>query len=55
MIRPIVVTAYIYYIVPALRHGLLSAKGLNKSGYSVIHDEDEMESGIYAVSTDQPC
>ncbi len=45
-IRPIVVKAY---IVPALLHDLLSVKGLNKSGYRVIHDEDDMESGVYAV------
>ncbi len=37
------------YIVPALRYDLLSVKGLNKSGYHVIHDEDDMESGVYAV------
>jgi hypothetical protein len=37
------------YIVPALRHDLLSVKGLNKSGYHVIHDEDEMDSGVHAV------
>ncbi len=37
------------YLVPALRHDLLSVKGLNKSGYRVIHDEDEMGSGVYAV------
>ena len=36
-------------IVPGLRYDLLSAKGLNKAGYRVIHDEDEHESGIYAV------
>jgi hypothetical protein len=46
MIRPIVVKAY---IVLALRHDLLSVKGLNKSGFRVIHDEDDMESGVYAV------
>ncbi len=45
-IRPIVVKAY---IIPALRHDLLSVKGLNESGYHVIHDEDDMESGEYAV------
>jgi hypothetical protein len=45
LMRPIVVKAY---IVPAFRHGLLSAKGLNKSGYRVIHDEHEMVPGIYA-------
>ncbi len=48
-IRPIVVKAY---IVPALQHDLLSVKGLNKSGYRVIHDEDDMESGVYAVIID---
>ncbi len=37
------------YIVPVLNHDLLSAKGLSKSQYSVIHDEDDMESGVYAV------
>ena len=47
MIRPTVVKSY---IVPALRHDLLSAKALNKSGYRVIHDEDEMISGVYAVT-----
>jgi hypothetical protein len=45
-IRPLVVNVC---IVPALRHDLLSVKGLNKSEYRAIHDEDEMESGIYAV------
>jgi hypothetical protein len=45
-IRPIVVKAY---IAPALRYALLSVKGLNKSGYRVIHDEDDLESGVYAV------
>jgi hypothetical protein len=37
-IRPIVVKAY---VVPGLKHDLLSVKGLNQSGYRVIHDEDE--------------
>ena len=37
------------YIVPGLRYDLLSAKGLNKAGYRVLHDEDEHKSGIYAV------
>jgi hypothetical protein len=36
-------------IVPALLHDLLSVKGLNKSGYRVKHDIDDMESGVYAV------
>jgi hypothetical protein len=45
MIRPIVVKAY---FVPALRLDLLSVKGLNKSGYRLIHNEDDMESGVYA-------
>ncbi len=46
MIRPIVVKAY---IVLAFRHNLFSARCLNKLEYRVIHDEDEMESGVYAV------
>ncbi len=50
MIRPVVVKAY---IVPALRHDLSSAKGLNKSGYRVLRDEDEVESGAYAVINKQ--
>ncbi len=45
-IKPVVVKGY---IVPLLLHDLLSAKGLNKSGYRVIHDADEMISGVYAV------
>jgi hypothetical protein len=45
-IRPIVVKAY---VVPGLKHDLLSVKGLNQSGYRVIHDEDEEESGVFAV------
>jgi hypothetical protein len=44
--RPIVVKAY---VVPGLKHDLLSVKGLNQSGYRVIHDEDEEESGVFAV------
>ncbi len=40
-IRPIVLKAY---VDPGLKHGLLSDKGLNQSGYRVIHDEDEEES-----------
>ena len=45
-IRPIVVKAY---VVPGLKHDLLSVKGLNQAGYRVIHDEDEEESGVFAV------
>jgi hypothetical protein len=45
-IRPIVVKAY---VVPGLKNDLLSVKGLNQSGYRVIHDEDEEESGVFAV------
>ncbi len=44
--RPIVVKAY---VVPGLKHDLLSVKGQNQSGYRVIHDEDEEESGVFAV------
>ncbi len=36
-IRPIIVKAY---VVPGLKHDLLSVKGLNQSGYRVVHDED---------------
>jgi hypothetical protein len=36
-------------MVPGLKHYLLSVKGLNQSGYRVIHDDDEEESGIFAV------
>ena len=46
-LRPNTVKAY---IVPGLIYDLLSAKGLNKSGYRVIHDEDEMILGVYAVT-----
>jgi hypothetical protein len=45
-IRPIVVKAY---VVPGLKHDLISVKGLNQAGYRVIHDEDEEESGVFAV------
>jgi hypothetical protein len=45
-IRPIVVKAY---VVPGLKHDLLSVKGLNQAGYRVIHDEDGEESGVFAV------
>ena len=45
-IRPIVVKAY---VVPGLKHDLLSVKGLNQAGYRVIHDEDEEESGVFTV------
>ncbi len=47
-IRPIVVKAY---VVPGLglKHDLLSVKGLKQSGYRVIHDEDEEESGVFPV------
>ena len=45
-IRPFVVKAY---VVPGLKHDLLSVKGLDQSGYRVIHDEDEEESGVFAV------
>ncbi len=45
-IRPIVVKEY---VVPGLKHNLLSVKGLNQSGYRVIHDADEEESGVFAV------
>jgi hypothetical protein len=44
--RPIVVKAY---VVPGLKNDLLSVKGLNQFGYRVIHDEDEEESGAFAV------
>ncbi len=37
-IRPIVVQAY---VVPGLKHDLLSVKGLNQSGYRVIRDAGE--------------
>jgi hypothetical protein len=45
-IRPIVVKAY---VVPGLKHDLFSVRGLNQSGYRVISDEDEEESGVFAV------
>jgi hypothetical protein len=45
-IRPFVVKAY---VVPGLKHDLLSVKGLNQPGCRVIHDEDEEESGVFAV------
>ncbi len=44
-IRPTVVKAY---VCPGLKHDLLSVQGLDKSGYRVIHDDDE-ESGVFAV------
>ncbi len=34
-LRPIVVKEY---VVPGLKHDLLSVKGLNQAGYRVIHD-----------------
>jgi hypothetical protein len=37
------------YVGPGLKHDLGSVKGLNQSGYRVIHDEDEEESGVFAV------
>jgi hypothetical protein len=45
-IRPIVVRAY---VVPGLIHNSLSVKGLKQSGYRVIRDVDEEESGVFAV------
>ena len=45
--RPIAVEAY---VVQKLKHDLLSVKELNKTGYQVIHDEDEKESGVFAVN-----
>jgi hypothetical protein len=45
-IRPSVVKAY---VVPGLKHDLLSVKGLNQTGYRGIHDEDEEESTVFAV------
>jgi hypothetical protein len=45
-IRPIIVKAY---VVPGLKHDLLSVKGLNKAGYSVYHHPDPEKSGVYAV------
>ncbi len=47
-IRPIVVKAY---VVPGLKHDLLPVKGLNQSGYRVIHDEDEEESKVLLSPT----
>jgi hypothetical protein len=41
-------------VVPGLKHDLLSVKGLNQSGYRVIHDEDEDESGVFAVGECSP-
>jgi hypothetical protein len=45
-IRPTVVRAY---VAPGLKHDLLSIKGLNQSGYRGIQNEDEEESGVFAV------
>ncbi len=45
-IRPIIVKAY---VVPGLKHDLLSVKGLIKAGYSVHHHPDPEQSGVYAV------
>jgi hypothetical protein len=45
-IRPIVVKAY---VLPGLKQDLLSVKELNQYGFRVIHDEDEEESGVFAV------
>ena len=36
-------------MVPGLKHDLLSAKGLNKAGYSVHHHPDSAQSRVYAV------
>ena len=49
-IRPIVVRAY---VVPGLKHDLLSVKGLNQSGYSVIHYEDEEEFAVINKNIDK--
>jgi hypothetical protein len=46
-IQPIIVKAY---VVPGLKHDLLSVKGLNKAGYhSVNHHPAPKQSGVYAV------
>ena len=37
------------YVVPGLKHDLLSVKGLNKAGYPVHHHPDPEQSGVYAV------
>ncbi len=45
-IRLIIVKAF---VVPGLKHDLLSVKGLNKTGYSVHHHPDPEQPGVYAV------
>ncbi len=45
-VRQIIVKAY---VVPGLKHGLLSVKGLNKAGYAVNHHPDPEQFGVYAV------
>ncbi len=47
-IRPIVVKAY---VIPGLKHDLLSVKGLNQARYRVIHDEDERNPEYLLSST----
>ena len=44
--RPIIVKAY---VVPGLKHDLLSVEGLNLAGYAVNHHPDPEQSGVYAV------
>ena len=45
-IRPITTKAF---ICPKLRTDLLSVKGLNFQGYSVVHHPDPEESGIFPI------
>ncbi len=45
-IRLIIVKAF---VIPGLKHDLLSVKGLNKAGYAVSHHPDTEQSGAYAV------
>jgi hypothetical protein len=37
------------YMVPGLKHDLLSVKGFNKAGYAVNHHPDPEQSGVHAV------
>ncbi len=46
IVRLIIVKAY---VVPGLKHNLLSVKGLKRAGYEVNHHSCPEQSGVYAV------
>ncbi len=41
------------FVIPDLRHALLSVKGLNRQGYCIIQHPDAKGSGIYPVINGQ--